>query len=248
MSKNFNRRDFFKISSVGMATMLSSSLFAQTNHNHSNHGVALAKENRLKFVSSNMARAKVFFMVNDGFETLKAACERIYPKDIELKTPGAIELGIAYFIDRQLAGEYGNHTREYMNPPFFEGLPTQGYQSPIKRNEVFKIGLKGLDDEAKKKFGDSFHKISPKQQDEILTMCEKSEIKLKGISSSYFFSLLLELTFAGAYSDPVYGGNDNKNGWRNIQYPGPVMSWYTEINEKEFKNLEPISLGDMQDM
>ena len=36
-----------------------------------------------------------------------------------------------------------------------------------------------------------------------------------------FFPLLVLNTRQGFYGDPVYGGNDNRLGWRVIGFPGP---------------------------
>lgn len=42
----------------------------------------------------------MFFQTQTEFDTLSAACERIYPKDEQGE--GAIGLGVPYFIDNQL--------------------------------------------------------------------------------------------------------------------------------------------------
>src|SRR5699024_12316384 len=83
------------------------------------------------------------------FNTLSEATERIFPKNDS--GPGAIELGVPYFIDHQLAGSYGYNTQEYMQGPFPKGSPYQGYQTPLKRNEIFVEGIRGLDRERDRK-------------------------------------------------------------------------------------------------
>ncbi len=40
--------------------------------------------------------------------------------------------------------------------------------------------------------------------------------------------------------------NDNKNGWRMMQYPGAQMSYVDKIASDEFFNIEPMSLADME--
>src|SRR5699024_8350058 len=52
-------------------------------------------------------RALMYFTRKKDFDVLSAATERIFPKDE--KGPGAIDLGVPYFIDHQLAGGYGNN-------------------------------------------------------------------------------------------------------------------------------------------
>ncbi|MCI6988118.1 MAG: gluconate 2-dehydrogenase subunit 3 family protein [Campylobacter sp.] len=242
-----NRREFIKnsaLTAMGVA-FISSNLSANEHLAHTTHMADSASKGKVKFTPSGTKRAVIYFSSNDGFDTLSAACERIYPRDDEFNTPGAIELGVPYFIDRQLASDWGNHTREYMMGPFFEGVPEQGYQSPVKRNEVIKLGLQGLDDKANELYQKRFVELEPTKQDEILSLAESSKIELGAIKSSYFFSLLRQITLAGVYADPTYGGNDNKNAWRVIEYPGPVMSYLADITSKEFYRAEPISLADM---
>lgn len=74
---------------------------------------------------------------------MSQATERIFPEDDF--GPGAIGLGVPYFIDNQLAGSYGVNAREYMQAPFDVGEPTQGYQTPLIRQEVFLSGIRKLE-------------------------------------------------------------------------------------------------------
>src|SRR5690625_1338757 len=50
----------------------------------------------------NLQDARMFFSRSEDFAILAAATERIFPEDDQ--GPGAIELGVPYFIDKQLAG------------------------------------------------------------------------------------------------------------------------------------------------
>src|SRR5690625_1388704 len=62
-------------------------------------------------------RALMYFTRHSDFNILSAASERIFPEDEN--GPGAIELGVPYFIDHQLASGYGMNEKEYMQGPFF---------------------------------------------------------------------------------------------------------------------------------
>ena len=57
------------------------------------------------------------------------------------------------------------------------------------------------------------------------------------VTTSTFFTLLRDMTVAGVLADPIYGGNDNKNGWRMMQYPGAQMSYVDKIASDEFFNI-----------
>ena len=188
---------------------------------------------------TNYNKALMFF-TPEQFKVIEAATERIFPKDEN--GPGAEELLVAYFIDHQLAGAWGNGSKEYTQGPFFKGEPTQGYQSHLTKQDIFQIGIKGFQDQAMSKSNKPFYELSNEEQDDILASFEKDEIQLKGISSAYFFAVLRGATLEGAYSDPLYGGNKNMDGWKMKNFPGHQMS-YINIIDKEFTKITPKSLN-----
>ena len=69
-----------------------------------------------------------FFNINE-FAFIELAVDTLIPKDSV--GPGAAELGVATYIDRQMAGGYGKGDRLYLEGPFGEGTPQQGYQLPM---------------------------------------------------------------------------------------------------------------------
>ena len=75
-------------------------------------------------VNGDLQEARVFINRAEDFDILSAATERIFPKD-DLG-PGAIELGVPYFIDKQLAGEWGMNAKEYMKGPFITNIQATG--------------------------------------------------------------------------------------------------------------------------
>src|SRR5690625_1275384 len=68
-------------------------------------------------IEKDLQEARMFFDRKEDFNVLSAATERIFPEDEN--GPGAIELGVPYFIDKQLASGYGMNEKEYMQGPFF---------------------------------------------------------------------------------------------------------------------------------
>lgn len=189
-------------------------------------------------------RGLMFFQNRHVFNVLSAATERIFPED-DLG-PGAIGLGVPFFIDNQLAGIYGSNAREYMQGPFYEGGPTQGYQTILTRAEVFMTGLGALDREAQERFNEQFDKLEGDQMDEILTDVQKGDVEMKGVSSSFFFRLLRSATLEGAYSDPLYNGNINMEGWKMKGFPGHQMAYIDVIEEEAFQKIDPKPLSSMQ--
>nr|WP_275983911.1 gluconate 2-dehydrogenase subunit 3 family protein [Paenibacillus hamazuiensis] len=187
-------------------------------------------------------QALMFFNQEQFFIT-EAAVERIFPKD-ELG-PGAKEIGVAIYIDHQLAGPWGINAKDYMMGPFFKGEATQGSQTQLRRADIFTLGLKGLKDYSQKKYSKSFQDLAENEQDDVLKVFEKGEeFSLPGISTKTFFNLLYSLTLEGLYSDPLYGGNKDMMGWELKKYPGNQMSYLDLIEKDGFIHMKPKSLRD----
>ncbi|MBT2581380.1 gluconate 2-dehydrogenase subunit 3 family protein [Planococcus sp. ISL-109] len=245
--KNVSRRDFLKTSGIAAGALVGGGIIggligANTRQDgavpsggeagHSGNGEAAVG-----------ARGLQFFKNSAEFAVLEQATERIFPED-ELG-PGAIGLGVPFFIDHQLAGSYGENSREYMQPPFEVGEATQGYQSRLKRNELFRQGLQRMQQEAQSRFDTNFVDLEGEQMDEILTAFQEDEIDMQAATSQFFFRLLRQATLNGAYADPIYGGNQNMEGWRMKGFPGHRPAYINEIESEDFVQMDPHSVGDM---
>src|SRR5699024_12661555 len=112
------------------------------------------------------SRGRMFFQNSHEFDVLSQAVERLFPEDDS--GPGAIGLGVPYFIDNQLAGSYGYNTHEYMQGQFYRGEPTQGYQGKLNRVDIFRNGIKVMDKEANERYDDNFDEDVGKQMTEIV--------------------------------------------------------------------------------
>lgn len=218
---------------------------------------------------SNLQEARMFFSRREDFEVLSAATERIFPEDEQ--GPGAIELGVPYFIDKQLAGSWGTNAKEYMHDPFWHNnetyeyqhkdtdqdkagpntstkapTPTPRYQSRLDRGEMFLYGVRKINEVSENEFDNLFINLSEEQQDEVLKMFENSEVPMEGLASITFFNLLLQMTIEGAYADPLYGGNKNMMGWKMKEYPGPRAAYIDVIDSEDFIVMEQKSLREYQ--
>lgn len=235
--KNISRRSFVKNSSYAAGGLIGGGLLGSLI------GVNLdgSKEETTVPSEKSANQAFMYFTREADFKTLSAATERIFPEDDN--GPGAIELGVPYFIDHQLAGSFGYNDQEYMQGPFHEGSDFQGYQTPLKRHQIFMEGIRGLDHESNKKFDGAFRDVEDDQQDDILKKFDDDKVKLKGVKASMFFDLLKDVTMAGAYGDPLYGGNIGMEGWKMKEYPGSQMSYASDIEDKDFKKIKPKSLS-----
>ncbi|BBH20723.1 hypothetical protein Back11_20680 [Paenibacillus baekrokdamisoli] len=190
--------------------------------------------------AANFNRALMFF-TSEQFAIVDAATERIFPADSN--GAGARELGVAFFIDHQLAGDYGFNGREYMSPPFYTGEKVQGYQGRLKRREMYEIALREVQNYSQVKYKENFPQLTGEQQNAVLKAFESDEVKLTTISPSGFFKMLRGNTIEGAYSDPLYGGNANMLGWKMRNYPGNQMS-YTAVVDKDFTKIAASSLQE----
>jgi gluconate 2-dehydrogenase gamma chain len=185
----------------------------------------------------------LMFFNQQQYQITDAAAERIFPKD-DLG-PGAQELGVAFFIDHQLASSWGVNGKDYTMGPFLKGEPTQGPQTHLKRAQIFTIGLQALQDYSQEKYKKGFAEISAAEQDETLKVFEKgADVKLEAISTSTFFGMLRSLTMEGLYSDPMYGGNKDMLGWKMKKYPGNQPSYFNDMEKDGFIVMEPKSLHD----
>jgi gluconate 2-dehydrogenase gamma chain len=150
---------------------------------------------------------------------IEAATARLIPTDEN--GPGAIEAGVPYFIDRQLAGPYGHGDRFYMGGPWPKGLPTQGYQSRFTPAELYRAGIRGTEGYVGQNFGGkAFKALAVADQEKILHALESGEAQLQGVEAKTFFTMFLQNTIEGYFSDPIYGGNRDLGPWRMIGFPG----------------------------
>ena len=82
------------------------------------------------------------FFTADEAALVEAAVDRLIPSDD--RGPGGKDAGCAVFIDRQLAGPYGDAAGLYMKPPFMHGAVTQGYQMPQRWPKEFDQAFPGM--------------------------------------------------------------------------------------------------------
>jgi gluconate 2-dehydrogenase gamma chain len=150
---------------------------------------------------------------------LDAACSRLIPTDVN--GPGALELGVPEFIDREMEGAFGRAVTWYMQGPFASALPEFGYQSPLTPREVYRAGIAAVDGHCRRLFDNkSFAELPATTQDAVLTEMEKGALEFDNVSGKIFFGFLLQNTKEGYLADPIHGGNKNMESWKMIGFPG----------------------------
>ncbi|GBQ09684.1 gluconate 2-dehydrogenase subunit 3 family protein [Swaminathania salitolerans] len=167
----------------------------------------------------------VFFTPAE-LEFLSAACERIFPQD-DLG-PGAVALGVPFFIDRQMDTPYGKGELWYLSGPFHEGPPQLGYQLPFAPRDLYRKGIAAADAYARQRRGRKFSGLSANDQIDLLTAFEGGGVQFPELNARMFFEQLRRNTLEGVFADPVYGGNRAMQGWTLLGFPGAradFMDW-----------------------
>jgi gluconate 2-dehydrogenase gamma chain len=151
---------------------------------------------------------------------VEAAVERLIPNDP--MGPGAVEANVPFFIDRQLAGKFGQGDHYFLGGPWPKGTPEQGYQTRFTPAQLYRAAIAAIDKYAAANFGGaSFGKLPEADRDKVLKGLESGEIKLDdGVDAKTFFGMLLQNTKEGYFSDPIYGGNKDMGAWKMIGFPG----------------------------
>jgi gluconate 2-dehydrogenase gamma chain len=127
-------------------------------------------------------------------DTLEAIVARLIPSDSN--GPGAAEARAAHYIDRALGDALASSRQAYA------------------------AGLAAVEQYARTSKGASFLRLSPADQDAVLTDLESNAATGFTPNSDAFFELVRNHTIQGMFCDPYYGGNANFVGWDLLGYPG----------------------------
>ena len=203
--------------------------------------------------SSSASPARPAIPVRDGYTFLtepeaafvEAFVDMLVPAD-DL-TPAGTDLGLATFIDRQLAGAWGKGDRLYRQGPWKEGAPGQGYQLPLSPAEFFRAGIEAVNNHCTATLGKEFDRLAAADKQRVLQDLDQSKVTLDRLSGKQFFEMAYQATMEGLFGDPVYGGNRDKAAWKMIGYPGVIAIHATNI--VTYKNRQyvvpPVSIADL---
>jgi len=177
---------------------------------------------------------------------IEALVDHMVPADA--LTPKGTDLGINIYIDRALAGAWGKGERLYMQGPWKQGAPSQGYQLPLAPAQLYRAGIAATNAHCRKVYGKSFDRIEEVQREEVLLGLSTAKITFdNGLPVRVFWGTLYQTVIEGMFSDPIYGGNRNKAGWALIGFPGIIAVHRDHVEQfrgKPFPN-KPVSIADM---
>jgi gluconate 2-dehydrogenase gamma chain len=228
------RRDFLKGAAVGTAAALTPlpPAAAQTPAPAAAHAPASAEPQA--WLTLNHIEA----------DFITAAVDTLIPAD-EL-SPSGSDCGVAVFIDRQLAGAFGNGARLYRQGPFLKAKPELGYQLALTPREFFRAGIAAANDFCRRTYGKEFDRLSPQDREAACKTMDSGKADFPGFSSSMFFNALLQITMEGFFADPIYGGNRDKASWKMVGYPGLPAAYKEDIKKYFGKKYDkpPRSIAD----
>jgi gluconate 2-dehydrogenase alpha chain len=136
--------------------------------------------------------------------TATAIFERMFPAD---DVPGATEIGVVRYLDRALAGAYREDALLYRH------------------------GLAQLDAASQTVNGACFDEAPLSAQDALLQSLEQGHLPdWPDVEQVAFFRKLRAHVQEGLFSDPAYGGNIKKAGWRALGHPGVWLANSAEEN------------------
>ena len=141
------------------------------------------------------------FFNDEDAATVRALTERIWPA--APGKPGATEAGVLNYIDLALAGAYAD------------------------QQDFYRRGLTQLDAYCRSAHGKAFVDLDETARDDVIRALEQG--KASGFAwptAQAFFNTVRIHTMEGLFADPVYGGNRDFAGWRQVNFPGaqPVFT------------------------
>jgi hypothetical protein len=130
---------------------------------------------------------------------VEAAVDTLIPPDH--LGPGALELGVATFIDRQLSELIGRSHHGARKAARTKVILAP--RAEWTRSALIKTGIADINAFCCDTRGASFAELGPRQRAEVLAEVECGEAELAIVPNATFFSLLLELTVQGYLAAPI---------------------------------------------
>lgn len=225
MKHELSRRNFFRTAGAAGAAALPVAARGQTAEAPAHRAPAPGTA-----PSGTLPEEMFFFFTEPEAAFVRAAVDRLIPPDEEW--PGAAWAGVVTYIDRQLAGAYGNGARLYLEGPWEVGLPQQGYQLRYTPAQLYRVAIEEIRRDVAGRFnGQEFWELEPDAQDGVLKALEEGRVELPSLPSAVFFETLLANTIEGFFADPVYGGNRDMVSWRMIGFPGAYAQYVDLVEE-----------------
>jgi gluconate 2-dehydrogenase gamma chain len=208
---------------------------------------------------------KFRFLTANEAAVLSGLLDRVLPGAPGV--PSASEAGVIDFVDQRLARDQDIPT--YTKPPFartYEGPTPPGpdteeiiwvpaaeiYRYGVQEVElasadVYRRGVRLLDQYCTKRFKKPFAELTKKQQGIVWDALSNGKVDtfVKSPTSSHFLNVLSSDAAQGWLSDPMYGGNHNMVVWKAIGYPAAQRAYTPEEMRSGQTNRKPQSFAEM---
>ena len=229
----FDRRSFLKGALAGSAAAVAGAL----------PQAAEAQQRAATPVSASPAYA---YLNLEEQAFIEALVDHMVPADEH--SPKGTDMGLNVFIDRALASGWGKGDRLYMDGPWKRGVANQGYQLPLTPAQLYRAGIPAANTHCVKTYGRPFDKIDYAQREEFLKAWQGGKVTFEnGPPARVFFNMLYQNVMQGMFSDPIYGGNRDKAGWKMIGFPGIIAVHYQNVEKYRDKRYTAEYVG-IQDM
>jgi len=230
----FNRREFLKSAVAGGAVAATTVVTPQS------------AEAQQQPAAAGGAGSGYAYLNLDEAAFVEALVDHMVPGDGA--TPRGTVIGVNVYIDRALAGSWGKGDRLYMQGPWKPGVPEQGYQLPLTPAELYRAGIAATNRHCVKTYGKSFDRLAENERQAVLVALDGGKLAFEGgLSSRVFFQAVYQTVMEGLFSDPIYGGNRDKAGWKMVGFPGAIAVHQQNIvkfKDKKFTG-EPTGIADM---
>src|SRR2546423_290386 len=239
--QGFGRRDFLKGAVAGAAAATSLPQNAEAQQ------AAQAATAAPAATAPAAADSAAYSFLNlDEAAFVEALVDHMVPAD-DL-TPKGTDIGINIYIDRALAGAWGKGDRLYMQGPWKPGAPSQGYQLPLTPAQLYRAGIDATNAHCRKTYGKAFDRLSEQQREEVLAGLSTAKITFDSdLPVRVFWTTLYQTVIEGMFSDPIYGGNREKAGWRMLGFPGAIAVHRENVEKFRDKKFpaDPLGIADM---
>jgi gluconate 2-dehydrogenase gamma chain len=227
----FGRREFLKSAIAGGAAAAT---------------VSLPQTAQAQQPAPAPAAAGYAFLNLEEAAFVEALVDHMVPADEH--SPKGTDIGINIFIDRALAGGWGKGERLYMQGPWKPGTPNQGYQVPLTPADLYRAGIQATNAHCRKAYGKPFDKLDEPQREEVLVGLSSGKLNFdSGLPVRVFWAAVYQTVMQGMFSDPIYGGNRDKAGWKMIGFPGVIAVHQQNIVNYRGKKYtaSPLGIADM---
>jgi gluconate 2-dehydrogenase gamma chain len=242
--QNLDRRDFLKGAVVGGAAAATTG--AALPQDALAQQPAAAAPAAAAGTTAAPAQAGYAYLNLEEAAFVEALVDHMVPAD-DL-TPKGTDLGINVYIDRALAGSWGQGDRLYMQGPWKLGTPNQGYQLPLTPAQLYRAGIEATNAYCRKTYNKTFDRLDEAQREAVLVGLSSAKITFdSGLPVRAFWGTVYQTVMEGIFSDPIYGGNRDKAGWRMLGFPGIIAvnrENIAKFRDKPFPN-NPVSIADM---